>query len=146
MNNTEIEVVCITDSDKEKIKKDLGLRFNTNKIEFTALSFSAIAALAAHATKGTIKYPNDPETNMVNWMKGQKYSTVLNSLLRHLTAFMCGENEEYDDKTNMTNSHLAAVMWNAMVLLHFEINKDKYEQLHLDDRPNTWQYSTKINT
>jgi hypothetical protein len=55
--------------------------------------------------KGASKYSER------NWEKGMPISRVLASLERHLTAYEAGENDE---------DHMAAVMCNAMFVLHYE--------------------------
>lgn len=46
-----------------------------------------------------------------NWAKGQNYSRILASLERHLHAFKQGDTDE---------DHLAAVVWNALAIIHFQ--------------------------
>ncbi len=54
-----------------------------------------------------------------NWEKGMPTSRILASLLRHIEAYRCGDREE---------DHLAAVVWNALALIHFENTEwDDYE-------------------
>jgi hypothetical protein len=59
-----------------------------------------------------------------NWSSngGFKYSRVFNALIRHLFAFMRGEDN--DKETGL--SHLAHAGCNVLFLLHFVLHKDKF--------------------
>lgn len=46
-----------------------------------------------------------------NWQKGMPTSRMLASLMRHLESYRLGDREE---------DHLAAVVWNAFAIMHFE--------------------------
>ena len=51
-----------------------------------------------------------------NWAKGINYTRVIAAILRHTYLYLRGET--LDSETGI--SHMAAVMCNAMFLLHFE--------------------------
>lgn len=72
--------------------------------------------LAVLLEKGAVHY------GARNWEKGIKYSRCIDSLQRHLWAFMLGDE---------TEDHLAAVIFNAQCLIHF----DEIGRTDLDDRP-----------
>lgn len=61
----------------------------------------ALRAVSKRFEDGALKYGRD------NWQKGIPVSRYIDSIYRHLWAFMEGCNEE---------DHLSAVMWNAMAL------------------------------
>lgn len=65
-------------------------------------------------TRGAEKYDD------WNWAKGQPYSRVYASLLRHIYAWREGER---------TEDHLSAVVWNAMALMYFEDTKPELDDL-----------------
>lgn len=65
---------------------------------------------------GANKYDRD------NWFKGQTYETVLDSLKRHLHQFEIGVATDTESGLH----HLAHVACNAMFLLYYERNPDKY--------------------
>lgn len=73
--------------------------------------------LAAGANKYTAR----------NWEQGMPLSRCVASLFRHLLAYMAGETDE---------DHLAAIMCNAMFLMHYEamINRGVLPE-ELDDMP-----------
>lgn len=83
---------------------------------FSRIPKDILWELAEHFGKGEQKYPNDPETNLPNWMKGYDWSLNIDALHRHLYQWEMGEDQ--DEETG--SSHLVAVIWHAMVLRWFE--------------------------
>lgn len=87
-----------------------GLKFDASKPRFELLSPDALLELARVATKGAEIYGDR------NWELGMDWTRILGALYRHTIAWQRGE--EFDPETGC--HHMAAVMWNAMVLLHFQ--------------------------
>jgi hypothetical protein len=58
-----------------------------------------------------------------NWEKGAPFSRFIDSCERHLEQYKMGITDE---------DHLAAVVWNALAIMHFE----ETGRTDLDDRPN----------
>lgn len=79
----------------------------------------SLQALAEHFGKGAQKYDAN------NWRKGIDWSLNYAALQRHITAWWGG-----DDLDEEGNSHLAAVMWHACVLIEYAATHPE-----LDDRP-----------
>ncbi len=103
-------------------------RFNTGKPELSYLLSApyAIEGLCEAFTFGAKKYSRD------NWKQGFPANQLINSLLRHLTAYANGDPIDEESGIN----HLNMVLWNALVLA------DEYnglrppkvtEVLHLED-------------
>ena len=86
-----------------------GLRYNTGKLKMSLLPRYAINELAKIITRGSEKYlPR-------NWENGMAWTTVLDSLKRHLLEF---ENcKDYDPETQCL--HIAHVMCNAAFLTEY---------------------------
>lgn len=59
-----------------------------------------------------------------NWERGMPFTRCIGAILRHTAAYMARRTDE---------DHLAAVVWNAMVLIHYE---DVGLGPELDDRPD----------
>lgn len=98
---------------------NLADRFNSEKIRWSLVSWSALIPMVKVLMFGADKY------SAHNWKKGLKYSEISESLQRHLYAFMEGENNDPESKL----SHLGHLMCNAMFLSWmFIFRKD------LDDR------------
>jgi len=95
-------------------------RFNQGKPKFSLLPFDALEALATHFTRGAEKY------SARNWERGMPYSEVVDSLMRHLSAWWQGETY---DKEGFR--HTTAIAWNAIALLTYDLRgMSKW-----DDRP-----------
>lgn len=97
-----------------------GLKLDTGKARFDLVCPLALEEMAKVLDFGSRKYA------AFNWAKGIAYSRVLAAILRHTFAYLRGQT--LDPETGL--SHMAAVMCNAMFLLHFEKMKPEF-----DDRP-----------
>lgn len=75
---------------------------------------NAINELAEVFAMGAEKYERD------NWKKGLDKNEIIDSLLRHLTAFKDGEVK--DSESGL--SHTAHVLWNALVLAEQHSTKE----------------------
>ena len=78
-------------------------------------------ALGARLSMGAIKYEDN------NWKKGRKYSACVDSLKRHLEQWLA---REPDDDDQDPDSHLAAIAFWTMALVHFQATN----RADLDDR------------
>lgn len=88
--------------------------------------------LAEHYGHGERKYPSDPETGEANWQLGYRWSLSAAALMRHLNAWLNGE----DDDPELGDSHLIAVVWHAFALRWFQIHgrgTDDLQGRRLDD-------------
>ena len=97
-------------------------RFNYGKPELVyILDFpTAITEVAEVASYGANKYSRH------NWKRGLKVRDVASSMLRHLVAFMNGD--DIDDESGLR--HTGAIAWNALVLAEMAQRYD------MDDRDN----------
>lgn len=107
----------------ELMEKNLGLRYNKGKTKFSLIPAHWTRVLAQILTKGAEKYA--PR----NWEKGLVHSEVLDSLHRHLDAFLSGE--RYDPETKC--HHLGHVAWNALALMTFDLNDTGSDDLPEED-------------
>ncbi len=95
--------------------KDSGARteFSTGSVRdlqvgkgrFDLIPMSPLWRLAKLYEKGAVKYGPS------NWRKGQPFSAVINSTIRHLFKYLAGWRDE---------DHLAAVVFGAFALMQFE--------------------------
>lgn len=102
--------------------KELGMRENKGKPKMSMLLEAAEAqrGIAAVLTFGADKY------DRANWLKGVKVTECADSLLRHLTAFLSGE--DLDPESGLP--HVDHIGCNAIFLAQmFHTRKD------MDDRP-----------
>lgn len=99
------------------------VRFDSGKTAWSLMPFEAVEEINKVLEFGAQKYAAH------NWQRGEgfKYSRVLNSLLRHVFAWMRGEDR--DPESGL--SHLAHAGCNIIFLLYYEHYKNRY---NLDDR------------
>lgn len=111
--------------------RELAMRNNADKPQLSyILGFPhAIEEVAKIAAFGADKYLR------YNWKKGLPYTGVVDSLLRHLTAFINGA--DLDSESGCL--HLGHVAWNALALLEFY-----YRHPDLDDRDTGGQHGSAI--
>lgn len=105
------------------MEEGTGLRFNEGKLRYDLIHPKSLKGLVSVLTAGANKYAER------NWEKGMKWSNVISSLKRHLSAIELGE--DYDKETGML--HADHLQCNAHFLsAYYSI----YPQG--DDRPNTY--------
>jgi hypothetical protein len=84
------------------------------KGRFDLISPEVLFRLARWTQLGAVKYSDR------NWEKGIPISRCVDSCMRHLVKYLDG----WDDE-----DHLAAVVWNAMAIMHFEKHKPELQDL-----------------
>lgn len=100
-----------------------GERKNEGKLRMDLVPVSSINALAEVLTFGAQKYSER------NWERGMKYSVPYACLMRHITKWWKGE--ENDNESNL--NHLKHALCNIAMLIEYEEKKPH----SLDDRPGT---------
>jgi len=95
--------------EKRQQSEDKGLRFNEGKLRYDLFPPFAMEELAKVMTYGSNKYAER------NWERGQKWTTVIASLKRHLAALEQGE--DFDSESTLL--HAAHVLANAAFLTEF---------------------------
>ena len=110
--------------DSDFIKPIQAVKFDEGKRDWSLLPYDSIEEIAKVLEFGKIKYA------AWNWTEGGgfKYTRVFNASMRHLLAFMRGEDKDPDSGL----SHIAHLGCNVLFLLHFILNKEKYNTC--DDR------------
>lgn len=103
---------------KEFLSKQ-GTKFDDNKVRMELLSTVALTEIAKVLTFGAKKY----EAN--NWRQGIRWSRVLGATIRHIFAYLHGEDK--DPESGL--SHLAHAGCCIMFLLEYELTHTE-----LDDR------------
>ena len=96
-----------------------GIKHDTDKAPLALLSGAALTEIAKVLEFGGKKY------SVWNWKGGFKWSRLASAALRHLFAWLGGEDKDHE--TGL--SHLAHLGCCVMFLLDFEVNK-----LGTDDR------------
>lgn len=83
-----------------KVASKQGMKFDDDKVRLELLPPEALWGTAKILTFGAKKYADR------NWEKGINYSRVYGAMLRHMTAWWMGENE--DPETGLSHLHHAA--------------------------------------
>ena len=132
-----------------------GLRFNTNKLKWGLVSWSALAPMVKVLMYGAHKYTifKKPDGTQItgaectpeeakefeviasganNWKEGLKYTEIAESMKRHLFAFIEGEDNDPESKL----SHVGHILCNAMFLSYMFIFKKDYDDRYIDPEPD----------
>lgn len=124
--NTDTTILYYSDTNCESnVAQNTAIKFDSNKPDWSLLPVQSVEEIIKVLQFGAKKYA---AWNFANG-EGLSYSRVLNSLLRHIFAFMRGEN--IDPETGL--SHIAHAGCNVLFLLHYILHKDRYP--NNDDRP-----------
>lgn len=94
------------------------IRYDTGKADWSLMPFEAVEEINKVLEFGAAKY------SAHNWKTGEgfKYTRVLNSLLRHVFAFMRGE----DNDPESGLSHMAHAGCNVLFILYYLKHKARY--------------------
>lgn len=110
--------LLVTSQNSRRMEK--AKRYNEGKLRWALVDFKALEELVRVLEMGAEKYGDD------NWKLGLPYTQVCESAMRHLLAFLSGENTDKESG----RSHLAHVMANMMFLQSY-VNSNME---HMDDR------------
>lgn len=106
-------------------------RHNSGKERWSLVDFEALKPMVEVLAFGAKKYSDD------NWKKGLKTKEVCESLIRHLTAYLAGQDNDSESEL----PEVGHILCNAMFLSHMHLfrpdmdNRGKKEERVLDD-PN----------
>jgi hypothetical protein len=98
------------------------LRYNQGKLEWSLVDFDSLEGLVRVLEYGAYKYSRN------NWKKGMPVTQVSESLMRHLFAYLRGEDVDPESGCR----HLSHVMCNVMFLEYI-----MREKPHHDNRENS---------
>lgn len=97
-------------------------RFNSGKPQWSLVDYPSMHSMVKVLEFGANKYSRN------NWKKGLPYTQIIDSTLRHLYAFLSGEDLDPESKL----SHLGHAQCNLMFLEYM-----RREKPELDDRKFT---------
>ena len=103
-------------------EEEIGLRFNVGKLKWSLIDFDSLKDMVRVLEMGAEKY------DAHNWRKGLKTTEVCESLMRHLFAYIQGEDDDQESKL----PHVAHIMCNAMFLSYMSKYKPKFDDRFLD--------------
>jgi hypothetical protein len=101
----------------ERDKQEQALRYNQGKLQWALVDFDSLEGLVRVLEYGAAKYAPD------NWKKGMPVTQVSESLMRHLFAFLRGEDVDPESGCR----HLSHVMCNVMFLEYIMREKPHYD-------------------
>ena len=94
------------------------LRYNEGKLDWTLIHFKSLEPMVRVMMFGAEKYEPD------NWKKPTDLKTLKQSLMRHATALIDGE--ELDSESNLP--HAAHIMCNCMMYLYHKNHDQRSEK------------------
>ncbi len=103
---------------KELSVDKAAVKFDSGKLDWSLIPWDSVEEILKVLEFGKVKYA------AWNWSSngGFKYTRIFNSLIRHLFAWVRGEDK--DPESGL--SHLAHAGCNILFLLYFVRHKDKY--------------------
>ena len=99
-----------------------GIKHDSDKPRFDLIPADALEEVAKVYTVGAKEYGDR------NWELGLNYGRLFRAMMSHSWAWWGGERDDSKNKLH----HLTSVVFNALALLHYELNKEKYSKW--DDR------------
>ena len=115
--NSKAEVKYATEEQVNEVISGYASRFNAGKPQWSIVDFKSLEPMVRVLEFGSVKYSRD------NWKKGMPINEICDSLMRHLVAYMDGE--ELDPESGL--SHIGHIQCNAMFLSYME-NKNKNDE------------------
>jgi len=113
---------------EETANSDLGavsgsaLRYNGGKLRWSLVDFDALEDMVKVLDFGAKKYADN------NWKKGLKTPEIFESMMRHMTAYMRGE--DIDPESGLP--HTGHILCNAMFLSYMQRFKPDFDTRHKD--------------
>ena len=100
-----------------KENSNQALRYNNGKLQWSLVDFDSLEGLVRVLEAGAKKYSKN------NWKKGMPVTQVSESLMRHLFAFLKGEDVDPESGCR----HISHVMCNAMFIEYIMREKPHYD-------------------
>ena len=102
---------------EQGLKDNQALRYNEGKLQWSMLDFKSLEGMVRVLEMGSRKYSKD------NWKLGMPVTQVCESLMRHLFAFMSGENTDPESG----ESHMSHVLVNAMFVEYIMKERSQFD-------------------
>lgn len=103
--------------------KEAGLRFNKGKLKWSLVDMEALEPMVQVLMFGAEKYDSH------NWKKGLKYTEVVESLQRHINAFLRGE--DLDPESGLP--HVGHMQCNTLFLGYMFQFKKEFDDRFIDE-------------
>ena len=99
------------------MNNEKALRYNSGKRQWSLVDFKSLEPMVEVLEFGAKKYAPD------NWKKGQSTKELCESMLRHMFAFMDGEDKDPESGTD----HIGHAMCNLMFISHNHREKPEFD-------------------
>lgn len=107
---------------EENVDVERAMRFNGGKTRWSLIDFNSLEGMVDVLEYGTKKYsPN-------NWKKGLNTTDVFDSLMRHLIAYLSGEDNDIESGL----PHTGHILCNAMFLAYMERFNKTFDNRFVD--------------
>lgn len=110
--------------------EERGDRYNEGKVRWSLVDFPSLEPMVRVLMFGAEKY------SAHNWKKGLPVTEICDSMMRHITAFLAGENDDPESGI----SHVGHIQCNAMFLAYMMKNRKD-----LDDRQFVINFKTDVS-
>jgi hypothetical protein len=104
-------------------KEEKGLRYNLDKPQWSLVDFKSFEGMVRVLEHGTKKYSRN------NWKQGLSVVQTSESLLRHVFAFLNGENIDLESGL----SHVSHIQCNAMFLDYILREKKEFDDRDINN-------------
>ena len=112
--DTDLEMTYNKVMLKDLSKDKKALRYNEGKLKWSMVHYQSLAPLVRVLMYGEKKYARD------NWKKGLNREEILDSMMRHLTALIDGQ--EIDPESG--EHHIGHIMCNCMFYSYFNVGSE----------------------
>jgi hypothetical protein len=125
-------------SDYDLDKRESGLRYNTGKLRWNLVDFKALETMVRVLEYGANKYTVKDSKGVIthegtdNWKKGLKVTEICDSMMRHLFAFLAGEDTDPESK----QLHVGHILCNALFLSYTVQFNKAYDDRRRDNNHN----------
>lgn len=102
---------------------DLADRFNEGKVRWGLVDFQSLEPMVKVLEFGATKYDDH------NWKKGLPTVEICESLIRHLTSYLAGE--DIDPESGL--SHIGHIQCNAMFLAYMDKHKPELDKRYIPE-------------
>jgi hypothetical protein len=102
------------------------LRYNTGKPQWSLVDFQALEPMVRVLMYGAEKYTKDGVSGAHNWKQGLPTTEICDSLVRHLAAYLNGE----DNDPESGLPHIGHMLCNLMFLSHMTYQNPQWDNRH----------------
>lgn len=104
------------------MNEEKALRYNQEKLKWTLIDFDSLEDMTRVLEFGSKKY------SAHNWKQGLPTTEIVESMMRHLHAYLRGEN--IDPESSLP--HTGHILCNAMFLAYMEKYKPEFDSRFID--------------